>query len=121
MSTKSYGPKTMSEGQAIKSTNATKLVAIVLGLPWVEILAEAWKYSRKLLRGLASEGIYEVLEWENILEIHDKNGKNATFKKREKVRFLQDNVIAYQDQAWGDGEILPAMFFYAPVLSTMIP
>jgi len=28
----------------------------------------------------------------------------ATFKKREKVRYLQDNVVAYQDQAWGDGE-----------------
>jgi len=22
------------------------------------------------------------------------------------VRYLQDNVIAYRDQAWGDGEIL---------------
>jgi hypothetical protein len=22
------------------------------------------------------------------------------------VRYLQDNMIAYQDQAWGDGEIL---------------
>lgn len=96
----------MSEGQISRTTNATKLVAIILGLPWVEILAEAWKYSRKLLRGLASEGIYEVLEWENVLEIHDKNGKKATFRKREKVRFLQDNIIAYQDQAWGDGEIL---------------
>lgn len=32
--------------------------------------------------------------------------RRATFRKREKVRYLQDNVIAYQDQAWGDGEIL---------------
>ena len=33
-------------------------------------------------------------------------GKRASFRKREKVRYLQDNIIAYQDQAWGDGEIL---------------
>ena len=38
--------------------------------------------------------------------MEDQEGKSATFKKREKVRYLQDNTIAYQDQAWGDGEIL---------------
>jgi hypothetical protein len=50
--------------------------------------------------------MYEVLEYESTLELKDRGGKQATFKKREKVRYLQDNVIAYQDQAWGDGEIL---------------
>jgi len=50
--------------------------------------------------------MYEVLEYESTLELKDRGGKRATFKKREKVRYLQDNVIAYQDQAWGDGEIL---------------
>jgi hypothetical protein len=38
--------------------------------------------------------------------LEDPEGKRATFKKREKVRYLQDNVIACQDQAWGDGDIL---------------
>lgn len=51
-------------------------------------------------------GMYEVLAYETTLELKDRGGKKATFKKREKVRYLQDNVIAYQDQAWGDGEIL---------------
>jgi hypothetical protein len=50
--------------------------------------------------------LYEVLEYESTLELKDREGRKATFKKREKVRYLQDNVIAYQDQAWGDGEIL---------------
>jgi len=50
--------------------------------------------------------MYEVLKYESTLELKDRGGKRATFKKREKVRYLQDNVIAYQDQAWGDGEIL---------------
>ena len=50
--------------------------------------------------------MYEVLEYESTLELKDARGKRATFKKREKVRYLQDNIIAYQDQAWGDGQIL---------------
>jgi len=48
----------------------------------------------------------EVLRYESTLELKDRGGERATFKKREQVRYLQDNVIAYQDQAWGDGEIL---------------
>lgn len=78
----------------------------VLDLPWIEIFGELWKYSRKVYRGMANEGMYEVLEYETTLELHDTTGKKATLNKREKVRYLQDNIIAYQDQAWGDGEIL---------------
>ena len=33
-------------------------------------------------------------------------GKMASFQKRELVRYRQNNIIAYQDHAWGDGEIL---------------
>jgi hypothetical protein len=40
------------------------------------------------------------------LEILDSRGKESVFCKTEVVRFLQDNIIAFQDQAWGDGEIL---------------
>lgn len=58
------------------------------------------------MRGLASEGMYEVLDYESTLELHDRGGKKATFKKRKKVRYLQDNIIAYQDYGWGDGKIL---------------
>ena len=58
------------------------------------------------MRGLASEGMYEVLDYESTLELLDDKGKNATFKKKMKVRYLQDETIAFQDFAWGDGEIL---------------
>jgi hypothetical protein len=51
-------------------------------------------------------GIYEVLAYEACLELCDTRGEKARFMKRQRVRFLQDNVIAYQDQAWGDGEFL---------------
>jgi hypothetical protein len=77
-----------------------------VGVPWVEILTEAWKYSRKLLNGMTSEGIYEVLDYEMFLELHDVKGINATYRKHEEVKYLQNNVIAYHDQAWGDGKIL---------------
>lgn len=51
------------------------------------------------------EGMYEVLEHEVRLELHDTLGQEAVYYKRQKVRFLQNNVIAFQDQAWGDGAI----------------
>ena len=79
-------------------------MAALLGLPWIELATEAWKLGRKILRGLINEGMYEVLEYESTLELHDKGGKKATFKKRKKVRYLQNNIIAYQDYGWGDGE-----------------
>jgi hypothetical protein len=60
----------------------------------------------KIHRYFIQSGIYEVLEYESTLELKDKSGKQATFKKNERVHYLQDNIIAYQDQAWGDGEIL---------------
>lgn len=50
-------------------------------------------------------GMYEVLEYETELELKDGKGQKAVFTKRQKVRFLQDNIIAFQDKAWGDGKI----------------
>ena len=53
-----------------------------------------------------SAGVYKVLDYESTLELKGREGKRATFRKREQVRYRQDHVIAYQDQAWDDGEIL---------------
>ena len=83
-----------------------KLITVVVGLPWPEAVGEAWKVLRKVQQRRSVVGMYEVLNYESTLELKDRGGKKATFKKREKVRYLQDNIIAYQDQAWGDGEIL---------------
>jgi hypothetical protein len=49
--------------------------------------------------------MYEVFDYESTLELRGGGGKRATFRKREKVCYLQDNVIACLDQAWEDGEI----------------
>ena len=83
-----------------------KLMNHLLGLPWIDIVADAWKFGRQVLQTASDRSMYEVLEYESTLELKDRGGKRATFKKREKVRYLQDSIIAYQDQAWGDGEIL---------------
>ena len=81
----------------------TRFVTVGLGLTWFELIGELWKIGQKITRGHSSEGMYEVLEYVSTLELKDNKGKQALFRKREKVRYLQDNIIAYQDQAWGDG------------------
>ena len=81
-------------------------MSIIQYLPWIEIFIDLWRVGNKAIRGLSVEGMYEVLEYESTLELKDLKGKQAFFRKREKVRYLQENIIAYQDQAWGDGRVL---------------
>jgi hypothetical protein len=81
-------------------------VSLLLDIPWIDVMAQVWKLVRHLWQGLADEGIYEVLEYDSTLELHDKKGQIASFRKRELVRYRQNNIIAYQDHAWGDGDIL---------------
>jgi hypothetical protein len=89
-------------------SSVSVLTNLLLNIPWPEVMANAWKYGHRIFRGLSQEGMFEVLEYETILELLDSDGKKARFKKRKKVRYLQDNIIAYQDHAWGDGKILQA-------------
>jgi hypothetical protein len=83
-----------------------RLVTSLLSSRSIQTLAELWKLWRKITRSLAEEGMYEVLEYEGTLELLDPRGETAQFQKRERVRYLQNETIAYQDQAWGDGKIL---------------
>ena len=91
-----------------ESTSGFKdqLIQLLKGLPWGSILVELAQQIFNLVKQPVSRGMYEVLEYESVLELKDTQGKRAKFTKRQKVRYLQDNIIAYQDQAWGDGEIL---------------
>ena len=59
-----------------------------------------------IARKIFANGFYEVLDYEATLEILNAKGTKATFRKTIKVRYLQDNIIAFQDYAWGDGIIL---------------
>lgn len=75
-------------------------------LPWFEVAGEAIRIGRQVISGLATEGTYEVLDYGIRLELKDSEGKRALVQKRESVKYLQNNIIAFQDQAWGDGKIL---------------
>lgn len=82
------------------------LAMLVLSLPWPELLGQVWRAVQRLTQQMAGEGMYEVLEHEASLELLNGRGEWAKVHKRQKVRYLQDYVVAYLDQAWGDGEIL---------------
>lgn len=58
-----------------------------------------------LPKWLDRPGPYEVLEHHVRLELRDAAGKQAVYYKDQQVRFIQNNVIAYQDKAWGEGNI----------------
>ena len=96
----------MGENSQIIISSPLVKNSIGSSLSWLELIGDLWKIGKKVIRGLSNEGMYEVLDYETTLELHDPKGHKASFTKREKVRYLQDNIIAYQDQAWGDGEIL---------------
>jgi hypothetical protein len=50
-------------------------------------------------------GIYQVLNQDIELELCDAAGEKAVYRKRQTVRFLQDHIVAFEDKAWGDGNI----------------
>jgi hypothetical protein len=86
----------------------SQILAVLLEIPWIRIAPDVIAIFQGLYTKLRQRGMYEVLAYETTLALHDPEGKRATLHKCEKVRFLQNNIIAYQDQAWGDGEILQA-------------
>jgi hypothetical protein len=91
---------TIQEETSLSSPFETSVMALLGLLTWF------WKLIRDIAKKYSKKGIYEVLDYQTKLTIHDPKGKSATLIKYEKVRFLQDNIIAYQDQAWGDGKFL---------------
>jgi len=82
-------------------------IQVITGnLPWNELIKQAGRLVNLAWERLQKRGLYEVLEYESTLELLDTSGKRARFSKRQRVRYLQNNIIAYQDQAWGNGVIL---------------
>ncbi len=69
-----------------------------------ELLGKAVNFGKKVGRGFSNEGVYEVLEFENTIEILDKAGHQAVVKKRMLVKYLQDNILSFTDFAWADGK-----------------
>ena len=67
----------------------------------IPILSDLYSWGKSSIQRMRKPGMYEVLDYKSTLEIMDPRGMVAKFQKKEKVRFLQDNVIAIQDQLWG--------------------
>lgn len=45
------------------------------------------------------------MEYDSTLEIKDPKGEVAIYRKRQKVRFLVDDVVAFRDVFWGEGNL----------------
>lgn len=73
---------------------------------FIPLLGDLYSWVKSYIQKMVNPGMFEVLNYETTLEILDTLGKKSVLKKKEEVRFLQNNIIAYQDQAWGDGKIL---------------
>ena len=58
--------------------------------------------------------MYEILDYDTTLELLDSSGHTAVVHKRQKVRFLQDNTLVFQDYAWGEGKIFEHGYKCAP-------
>lgn len=61
---------------------------------------------QNLRQRLPSTDMYEILDYESTLELCDIEGRVAIFQKRQRVKFLQNNIIAFEDYVWGDGEVI---------------
>ncbi len=94
-----------TDGEQRRSSGILRILVPLLGSDLVEIVVFLLRLGRRVLASKTHEGMYEVLDYHAQLEVVDPDGKQAIYHKRQTVRFLQDNIIAYQDQAWGDGEI----------------
>jgi len=65
------------------------------------LLCDLYSWGKSWINQISKPGMYEVLEYESTLEILDNEGRVGKFNKVEKVKFLQNNIIAIQDQVWG--------------------
>lgn len=80
------------------------LLSVLLG-EWSSVLSLGREIYAYFTRD-KSEGLFEVLDYDDALELVDPNGEMAIFRRRVKVKYLHNNVIAFQDYAWGDGNQL---------------
>ena len=74
-------------------------------LEWISGLVDLYHTLRKAFTPKSPEGMYEILDYDSTLELMDSKGKTAVFKRHQKVKFCQDHIIAFQDHAWGTGDI----------------
>src|SRR5258708_431539 len=79
-----------------------RLLVHFFGSDLFEIILALFRLGKRVVSSETHEGMYQVLEHEAVLDLKDMKGKKAVYTKRQKVRFLQDNIIAYQDEVSGN-------------------
>jgi hypothetical protein len=72
---------------------------------WIVLFFDLYQGLRRWFSAQQPKGLYEILDYDTTLELLDAKGHTAKFSKRQKVRFLQNNIIAFEDYAWGAGTI----------------
>ena len=83
-----------------------RLAVAEVAANWKSFVPRFFRFLRQLTKRKRSNALYEILDYDVTLDLTDPTGAQAIFKRKQKVRFLQDHVIAYQDEAWGDGEVV---------------
>ena len=97
----------MQTGHETKNSPGLLLRKVLSGFStdWLVLLFDFYQTLRRWVVSQQPKGLYEILEYDATLELLDNTGHTATFHKRQKVRFLQSNIIAFEDYAWGEGKI----------------
>ena len=90
------------------SSSVLRKILAASSMQWLAILLDLYWLVRQWLEKQRYGGMYEILDYDVTLELADPTGEIAHFKKRQQVKFLQDNIIAFEDYAWGDGDIFAA-------------
>jgi hypothetical protein len=76
------------------SGNGDNPPAQLLSFNWISLALELFRGAGQFPRDRSHEGINEMLEFDAARELLDTKGEAASLRKRQRVRFLQDNVIA---------------------------
>ena len=83
----------------------TERTSVVSPEIYALILTSKILKAKLLPRGLTLSP-YKVLDYQAVLTLHDVRGVWATFRRVQRVRFVQDGVSAMYGHAWGDGVLL---------------
>lgn len=76
-----------------RSNGLLRILVPLLGSDVLEVILFFLRLAKKTLQSKTREGIYEVLDYHAQLELLDGAGRRAVLHKRQKVRFLQDNIV----------------------------
>jgi len=92
------------EPDHLRLTGYLRRVFSYFSADWLQIFLDL---SQVLTQWIAwkNDGLYDILAYESTLDLADPQGKLATVRKHQRVRFLQNDVAAFQDIVYGDGQL----------------